>query len=154
MICLGYWIWPIAKGGWNWIRDALKHRKRHVPYAYGVNKFPRKLDFLVFYDDRKFYGRIVVDGDGRQITPKDTKNYPQLGGTNWKNIMFLDATSLRIFDNPASIEEVSDRIKALKGKSGKSLIGAIAVYPEISKDEYKIIVEKGFQNILKEFLPL
>jgi len=146
------WIWAITEGGWEWIKECLMYRGPRMSYGYSIPRFPQKEDFLVFYSDKKLYGRVVVAESGRQVTSKDIEKEPEL--KEWKNVMFLDGKTLRMFDKPVPIEDVADQIEALKGKTGKSLTGAVGMNPKISLEEYKKIVEKGYANILKEFLPI
>ena len=147
------YIWAILEeGGWNWLKRCLIDRDNRTAYAYDIRRFPKRGDILVFYGNHRFYGRITVAEDGRQVTPKDRQNEPELG--DWKNIMFLDGATLRLFFNQVQVESVADEIEKLNGKTGKSLLAACRNNPTISIDEYKRIVEKGYVNFFRELFLL
>jgi len=147
------YIWAITKdSGWNWIKTCLWDRNTKLPYGYNIRRFPKKSDALVFYGNKCFQGRITVADDGRQITPRDKKEYPYL--KDWKNVMFLDGSTIRIFHNPVPAKDVADQIEKLRGKTGKSLVAACRYNPTISIDEYKEIVERGYETLFDEFFLL
>jgi len=147
------YIWAILEnGGWDWLKRCLRDRESRISYGYNIRRFPQKSDILVFYSNKRLHGRIVVAEEGRQVTSKDIKSESEL--KNWKYVMFLDGTTVRIFDKPVPVEEITDEIQKFKGKTGKGLFNICRNNPEISIDEYKTIVEKGYYDILKEFLPL
>jgi len=147
------YIWTIVEdGGWDWLKRCLRDRETRIPYGYGIRRFPQKSDILVFYSDKRLHGRIVVAENGRQVTSKDIKNDPSL--KNWQNVMFLDGRTARIFHDPVPVEEISDQIEKLKGKTGKGLYNTCRNNPEISVDEYKKVIERAYFDIFKEFFSL
>lgn len=147
------YIWAIVEnGGWDWLKGCLRDRNPRIPYDYSIRRFPQKSDILVFYSDKRLHGRIIVAEDGRQITPKEIKIDPEL--KHWQYVMFLDGRTARIFHKPVPVEEIASQIEKLKGKTGKGLYNSCRNNPEISVDEYKKIIEKGYYEILKEFFPI
>ena len=147
------YIWAVVEdSGWNWIKRCLENRLSEIPYGYNIRRFPKKSDILVFYSSNHFQGRITVAGDGRQITSRDYKMYPSF--KEWKNIMFLDGKTIRIFHEPVLVKDIAEEIEKLKGKLGRSLVAACRNNPTISIDEYKKIVERGYENMLNEFFLL
>jgi len=144
------YIWAIIEnGGWDWLKGCLRDRNPRISYGYGIRRFPQKSDILIFYSDKRLHGRIIAAENGREVTSKDIKNEPEL--KNYKYVMFLDGRTIRIFDKPVSVEEIASQVGKLKGKTGKGLYNTCRNNPEISVDEYKKIIEKGYPDIFKEF---
>jgi hypothetical protein len=146
-------IWTIIEnGGWDWLKGCLRDRNSRISYGYSIRRFPLKSDILIFYSGKRLHGRIIVAEGGREVTSKDIKNEPELKG--YKYVMFLDGRTVRIFNEPVPADEVASQIEALKGKTGKSLHAACRNNPEISVEEYKKIVERGYYGIFKEFFSI
>lgn len=55
-----------------------------------------------------------------------------------------------MFHEPVLVKEIADQIVKLKGKTGKSLHAACRDNPKISIEEYKKIVERGYQRMFDE----
>lgn len=145
------YIWAIVEnGGWDWIKRCLRDRNSRGSYGYNIRRFPQKSDILVFYSKNRLHGTIKVNEGGREVTSQDVGKEPEL--KKWKYVMFLDGRTIRIFHEPVSVKEIANKIDKLKGKTGKSLLAACRNDPKISVEEYKKIVEKGFQTIFDEFL--
>jgi signal peptidase I len=137
----GAWIWTIAEGGWNWIRDALKD-KQVTSYGYNQRRKPRNGDTIVFYSNKKLYGTVPVCDDARETTHEDTEKDDDL--KHWKYVMYLDCRGLKIFGDPIPIKDVADNIEILKGKN--NLHAVCRNNPRISLEEYEYIIEKSRQE--------
>ena len=145
------YIWAIKEnGGWDWIKRCLRDRKSRESYGYGISRFPQKSDILVFYSKKRLHGTIMVNEGGREVTSRDVRKEPKL--RDCKYVMFLDGRTIRMFHEPVPAKEVANQIEKLKGKTGKSLHAACRNNPKISIEEYKRIVEKGYQRIFNDFL--
>ena len=143
------YIWAIVEnGGWDWIKRCLRDRKSRASYGYGIRRFPQKADVLVFYSKKCLHGRIIVNEAGREVTSRDIRKEQEL--RSFKYVMFLDGRTIRMFHEPVPVKEIADQIEKLKGKTGKSLHAACRDNPKIPIEEYKKIVEKGYQRMFDE----
>lgn len=134
----GAWIWAIAEGGLNWIRDQIKER-RVASYHYSIHRAPQQDEYLVFYSNKHLIGRIYVTAGARRLTAAEKKQDPSLKMYSYE--MALDGNDFDIFKVPIPIESIKDDISAFKGVEPNRLHSRCRSNPRIDIEDYNKILE-------------
>lgn len=134
----GAWIWAIADGGLDWIRDQIKER-RVALYRYGIHRAPQQDEYLVFYSNKRLIGRIYVAVGARKLTATEKDQDPSLKMFNYE--MALDGNDFDIFEVPIPIESIKDDISAFKGVEPNRLHSKCRSNPRIDIEDYNKILK-------------
>ena len=134
----GAWIWAIAEGGLNWIRDQLRERKVAL-YHYGIHRAPQQGEYLVFYSNKHLIGRIYVAVGARKLTTVEKSKDPSLKMYSYE--MALDGNDFDIFKVPIPIESIKDDISAFKGVDSNRLHSRCRSNPRIDIEDYNKILK-------------
>lgn len=136
----GAWIWAIAEGGLNWIRDQIKERKVAL-YHYGIHRAPQQGEYLVFYSNKHLIGRIYVAVGARKLTATEKDQDPSLKMFNYE--MTLDGNDFDIFNVPIPVESIKDDIPVFKGVEPNRLHSKCRSNPRIDIEDYNKILKKA-----------
>jgi hypothetical protein len=133
----GAWIWAIAEGGLNFIKDLIKERKV-ASYHYAMRRTPQQGEYLVFYSNKHLIGRIYVTVGGRKLTSAEKREDPSLKIYNY--VMALDGNDFEIFQVPIPIESIQNEISAFKGVEPSRLHSKCRFNPRIDIEDYNKIL--------------
>ena len=135
----GAWIWTVGEGGLNFIKDQIKEPSAHAVYHYAIHRIPKQGEYLVFYANKHFIGRIYVVG-ARKLTEADKKEDSSLKSFNYE--MVLDGNDFEIFTPRVPVELMKDDISVLKGVEPGKLHNRCWFNPRITLEDYNKILAK------------
>lgn len=134
----GAWIWAIAEGGLDWIKDQIKERKVAL-YHYAIHRAPQQGEYLVFYSNKHLIGRIYVAAGARKLTSDEKSRDPSL--KEFSYVMALDGNDFEIFQVPIPIESIKDNISVFKGVEPSRLHSKSRMNPQIDIEDYNKILK-------------
>jgi hypothetical protein len=137
----GAWIWTVGEGGLNWIKNQIKSPSSQALYHYAMRRPPKQGEYLVFYANKNFIGRVYVAVGARKITHAEKKENPSLKPFSYE--MVLDGNDFEIFTPPIPIESMKNDISVFKGLKPSSLHSKCRFNPRITIDDYNRILEKA-----------
>jgi hypothetical protein len=123
----------------EWGLEVFKRTSGYFVYGYSRPRFPQKGDVLVFCYEKQLIGSVpVVNSWGRVDQDYERKKSWK---DDWKYAVGLDFDEKKEFIPPIPVEEISESLRALRGKQGKDLHNSCRVAPEISSEEYLLLLQ-------------
>ena len=136
----GAWIWTVGEGGLNFIKNLIKEPSAHALYHYSMHRAPRQGEYLVFYANRNFIGRIYVAVGARKLTQTEKKEDPYLKPFNYE--MVLDGNDFEVFTPPIPVELMKNDVSVFKGVEPSKLHNKCWFNPRITLEDYNKILTK------------
>jgi len=136
----GAWIWTVGEGGLNFIKNQIKEPSAHALYRYAMHRTPNHGEYLVFYANKHFIGRIYVAG-ARKLTEAEKEEDPSLKSFNYE--MVLDGNDFEIFTPRVPVESMKDDISVFKGVEPSKLHNKCWFNPRITLEDYNRIKAKA-----------